>query len=332
MVGYVIIPMMINTVSPYVRKLNISLCSLSLLFLSACQAGSEPSRLRWSEPAFAGIVESRRLGELSGLARSQSHPGIFWAINDGANPEAVKMGSRATEIFAIDAQGKILATLNIAGVDNIDWEDISSYRWRGKNYLAIADTGDNGGVRRDLYIHIIAEPDKLTANMSVSPTRTIRFQWSDGARDVESLFTATANDSFYLVSKKRVPAELFSLPIEARDGSHPKLIGTFEGIEQPDAATMNTKGDYGRYRSQITGADLSPDGRLIALLNYQQVTFFNMPDKHGLALKPIMHLVLPWLPQAEGIAFSSDGQSILIGGEQAPAPLIRFDRTPETSP
>jgi hypothetical protein len=325
MVGYVIIPMMINTVSPYVRKLNISLCSLSLLFLSACQAGSEPSRLRWSEPAFAGIVESRRLGELSGLARSQSHPGIFWAINDGANPEAVKMGSRATEIFAINAQGKIQTTLNIDGVDNIDWEDISSYRWRGKNYLAIADTGDNGGVRSDLYIHIIAEPEKLIENMSVSPVRTIRFQWSDGARDVESLFTAAANDSFYLVSKKRVPAELFSLPIEARDGTHPKLIGTFEGIEQPDATIMNTKGDYGRYRSQITGADLSPDGRLIALLNYQQVTFFNMPDKHSNALRPLMHLVLPWLPQAEGIAFSSDGQSILIGGEQAPAPLIRFD-------
>ena len=35
-------------------------------------------------------------------------------------------------------------------------------------------------------------------------------------------------------------------------------------------------------------------------------------------------LPLPWLPQAEGIAFGLDGKSLLIGSEQRPSPLLRF--------
>lgn len=310
------------------RTLCACLFSLSLPFLSACRAGPETTRLQWSEPVFAGIVDSRKLGELSGLAHSNRHNDVFWAINDGANPDAVASGVRATEIFAIDGQGKILASLHIDGVQNIDWEDITSYSTHGKHYLAIADTGDNGGIRRDLFIHIIEEPAVLGPALNTAPVRSMRFQWADGPRDVESLFANPKTGQFYLISKKRVPAELFALPFDARDDTSPRPVGTFEGIEQPDAATMNNKSDYGRYRAQITGADLSPDGRVIALLNYQQVTFYPMPGKSTTALKPLSKIVLPWLPQAEGIAFSADGKALLIGGEQPPTPLIRYDRLP----
>lgn len=313
-------------VRPPARTLCVCLFSFSLLFLSACRAGSESTRMTWSEPVFAGIVDGRKLGELSGLAHSNRHPGIFWAINDGINSDEKALGARDTEIFAINGQGKIVASLNIDGVRNIDWEDITSYSKNGKHYLAIADTGDNGGVRRDLYIHIIEEPTTLSASGNAKLVRSIRFQWVDGARDLESIFANPKTKQFYLVSKKRVPAELFALPFDAKDNTSPRLISTFEGIEQPDVATMNTKSDYGRYRAQITGADLSPDGRVIALLNYQQVTFFPMPGKSTRVLKPISKLVLPWLPQAEAIAFSADGKALLIGGEQPPTPLIRFDR------
>ena len=88
---------------------------------------------------------------------------------------------------------------------------------------------------------------------------------------------------------------------------------------------MNAKGDYGRYRAQITAADLSPDNRTIAVLNYQQINFFPMPKKPNAALKPITTLTLPWLPQAEGIAYSRDGKHLYVGSEQSPTPVIRYD-------
>lgn len=287
--------------------------------LPACQATSETQPWRWSEPSFAGIPDSQKLAELSGLTRSNSHPGLFWAINDGDN---------RAEIIAIDAGATTKAAVTVEGIRNVDWEDIASYRMDGSNYLAIADTGDNGGLRPELFIHAIEEPSRLDA-ASVKPLRSLRFIWQDGARDSEALFASGEKRMFYLISKKRVPAELYALPFDAADGSSPRLLARLQGIAQPDAETMNSKGDYGRYRAQITGADLSPDGRVFAVLNYQQVYFYALPDGPVTAIQPLSSMTLPWLPQAEGIAFSQDGKSLFIGSEQTPTPIIRFDRLSE---
>jgi len=313
---YAIIPLMKSNVLLTPRSAFLGLFSVGYLFLSACQATSEATVPRWSDPVFAGIPDASKLSELSGLTRSNHAEGVYWAINDGDNP---------AEIIAIDANAQTLGTFSAEGVRNIDWEDITNYTLSGKHYLAIADTGDNGGVRDELYIHIFEEPADAKRSGQINPIKSIRFLWPDGARDAESLFASAKNRSFYLISKKRVPAELFALPFDAADGTKPVLVATLEGIAQPDAETMNKKGDYGRYRAQITAADLSPDNRTIAVLNYQQINFFPMPKKSKMVLKPASTLTLPWLPQAEGITFSRDGKQLYVGSEQSPTPVIRYD-------
>ena len=298
------------------RSLFLGLFSVGYLFLSACQATSDPAVPRWSEPVFAGIPDAGKLSELSGLTHSNRAAGVYWAINDGNNP---------AEIIAVDGNVRTLATFSVQGVRNIDWEDIANYSQNGKHYLAVADIGDNGGVRDELFIHIFEEPSDAKRSGNIIPIKSIRFLWPDGARDAESLFASAKNRSFYLISKKRVPAELFALPFDAADGTKPVLVATLEGIAQPDADTMNKKGDYGRYRAQITAADLSPDNRTIAVLNYQQVIFFPMPKKSKVRLKPLSTLTLPWLPQAEGITYSRNGKQLFVGSEQTPTPVIRYD-------
>ena len=299
------------------RATLLSLATLGFISLSACQATSEPASLRWSEPQFAGITEAK-LSELSGLTRSNIQEGIYWAHNDS---------DKTAEIYAINAQAQTKSVFSLEAIRNIDWEDITNFRFEGKNYLAIADTGDNGGLRKDLFIHIFEEPSKLTANEKIITIRSIRFQWPDGARDTESLVADEKRQQFYLISKKRVPAEVFALPFNAKNGAVPKRISALENIAQPEEKTMNIKGDFGRYRSQITGADISPDGQWLAVLNYQQIVFFSLSAKKvPKHLKPIQTITLPWLPQAEGIAFSADGNSLFIGSEQSPSPVIRYDR------
>jgi hypothetical protein len=316
MAVYAIIPLMKSNALLKPRSLFLGLFSVGYLFLSACQATSEATVPRWSEPVFAGIPDAGKLSELSGLTRSNHAEGVYWAINDGNNP---------AEIIAIDANAQTLGTFSAVGLRNIDWEDIASYTLSGKHYLAIADSGDNGGVRDELYIHIFEEPADAKRSGQIHPIKSIRFLWPDGARDAESLFASAKDRSFYLISKKRVPAELFALPFDAADGTKAVLVATLEGIAQPDAETMNNKGDYGRYRAQITAADLHPDNRTIAVLNYQEINFFTMPKKSNTVLKPASTLTLPWLPQAEGIAFSRDGKQLYVGSEQAPTPVIRYD-------
>jgi hypothetical protein len=82
----------------------------------------------------------------------------------------------------------------------------------------------------------------------------------------------------------------------------------------------------------VSGADLSPNGRVLALLNYHSVHLYvRRPGQSWAdalkAGKPDV-LALPWLPQAEGIAFAADGSSLLIAGEQVPSPLFRFRVVP----
>jgi hypothetical protein len=88
---------------------------------------------------------------------------------------------------------------------------------------------------------------------------------------------------------------------------------------------------YGRYRSQITGADLSPNGRVLAVLNYHSIHLYvrDTGEEWSAAMKqPPGELTFPWLPQAEAIAFSPDGRSLLIGGEQRPSPLLMYRAIP----
>lgn len=272
---------------------------------------------RWGDPEVAGLVTDAALDEISGLAASRTHPGHFWAINDSGNQPLLNL---------MDERGQHLGSVPV-DVANIDWEDLSSFELDGKPYLLIADTGDNGGLRQDLVLHVFEEPADLATPAKLA--WSLRFRWPDGPRDCEAVAVDPQRGEVLLLSKKRVPPELFRLALRpAGEGEAvAELIGTLPGIEQPDAGDLRRSPIYGRYRAQVTGAALSPNGRVLAVLNYRSVHFLVRPrgGDWGPALvgKP-SHLTLPWMPQAEAIAFSLDGQSLVIGSEQLPSPLLRY--------
>lgn len=288
-----------------------SLPALLLLFPALAQSA------RWSEAEVAGVVTQEAIGEISGLAASRAFPGQYWAINDSGND---------ADLHLMDARGRHQGRVPLP-VANVDWEDLASFELDGRHYLLVADTGDNGGVRDELVLHVLEEPATLTA-----PARlawSLRFRWPDGPRDCEAVAVDPMHGDVLLISKKRVPPELFRLPLRPA-GPEPAVaepIGTLAGIEQPDAGDLRRNPVFGRYRAQITGADLSPNGRVLAVLNYRAIHFLVREADGGwdraLARRP-SHLILPWLPQAEAIAFGADGRSLVVGSEQLPSPLLRY--------
>lgn len=290
----------------------------SLLLLIALVVADAPAS-RWSRAEYAGVFTDPTLNEVSGLAVSHVHPGIYWAQNDGDN---------GSKIYAIRADGTLVATFQIAGVDNIDWEDIDSFELDGKHYLLIADTGDNGGIRKALNLIVVEEPAVLKDGQTLRTAWTIPFRWPDGARDCEATAVDAAAGDVLLISKKRVPPELFRVPLRASDGlKTAELLTTLHGISQPSEADLKKNPVYGRYRSQISGADLSPNGRVLAVLNYHSILLYVRASNESwsrAAQSQPGELVLPWLPQAEGIAFSGDGRSLLVAGEKRPTPLFIF--------
>ena len=274
---------------------------------------------RWSRAEYAGVFTDPTLDEVSGLAASHVHAGIYWAQNDGDN---------GSKIIAIRADGTPVATFQIAGVDNTDWEDIDSFELDGKHYLMLADTGDNGGIRKTLNLIVVEEPALLKDGETLHPAWVIPFRWPDGARDCEATAVDAAAGEVLLISKKRVPPELFRVPLRASGGLETaELVTTLRGISQPSEADLKKNPVYGRYRSQISGADLSPNGRVLAVLNYHSIHLYvRAPNEswgHAAQSQP-GQLVFPWLPQAEGIAFSPDGRSLLVASEKRPAPLFMF--------
>ena len=264
------------------------------------------------------LVTDARVDEISGIAASRRHDGVFWVLNDSDRP---------AEIYALDETGTVRATVRLDGVRNVDWEDITSFESDGKSWLMIADTGDNGGLRRDLALHFVEEPTRL-ADATVPVARTLQFRWPDGPRDCEASAVDVQRGEILLVSKKRVPPELFRLPLAPSDDAVQiaERIGVLQGIEQPTTADLERNPVYGRYRSQITGIDISPDGQSLAALNYRRIHLWPAhADGWAQAVAlPARVIEFPWIPQAEAIGFDPVDEAVWISSERLPAPLMRL--------
>ena len=287
---------------------------LAAMLLGAMVAGcSDP-------PPFAqlsGLLLDAQLDEVSGLAASRRHPDTLWMLNDGGN---------AANVYAVSRRGSKLATLRIDGVDNTDWEDLAAFDLDGRHYLLVADTGDNGGLRRTLQLHVIEEPANLV-DATVKPAWSIVFRWPDGARDCEAVAVDAAAGQVLLVSKKRQPPELFALPLHPRDRGLQvaRELGTLAGMPQPDAEELRANARLARIRSQVTAADIAPDRHAMAVLTYRDVLVYPRRSREtwaqALARPPRVH-PLPWLPQAEALGWSADSHALYATGELSPAPLL----------
>lgn len=291
---------------------------LTLLLLGSLLPPALGGEIRPGEARLAGVIRDARLDEISGIVTSRLHPGVLWVHNDSDGP---------AELFAIDEAGNLLATVLLEGAENRDWEDIAAFELGGVSYLMIADTGDNGGLRRSLELAFVREPETLI-DQTLPLAWAQRFRWPDGPRDTEAAGVDPLDGHVYLISKKRVPAELWRLPLGAehvKQVTVAERLGRLSGIIQPRAEDLERNPVFGRYRSQITGMDISRDGRRMAVLNYRTAYVYRRaldePWSAALSHLPV-ELPYPWMAQAEGIAWSANGQSLWIGTERLPAPLI----------
>lgn len=291
------------------------LCAAALalcLGMTACSSPTLPfARL-------AGLVTNGELDEISGLAASPSHDDVLWALNDSGNP---------ARLYAISSRGRLLARYHVEGARNIDWEDMASFRLHGKAYLLVADTGDNGGHRERIALHVFEEPSVLKNNGTLRPAWTIEARWPDGPRDCEAVAVDVTAGQILLISKKRVPPELFTLPLvnPHDDVLEPRRIGRLNGVPAPDAKLQKSDPELAKLYSQVTSADISPDRSTLAVLTYGSVLFYHRAAHEdwaqAVAHPPEAHDV-PLIPQAEALAWSTGGGGLYATGEFRPAPIF----------
>jgi hypothetical protein len=304
------------------RRLCVPLLASTLLL--ACTAQPPPFA------QLSGMLLDARLDEVSGLAASRVHEDVLWMLDDGGNDG---------RLFAVGSRGGLRATFRVAGVAKTDWEDIAAFELDGRRYLLVADTGDNGGLRRSLQLHVIEEPaslDEAAQRAPLRPAWSIVFRWPDGARDCEAVAVDAQRGEILLVSKKRTPPELFALPLRPRDNDVQvaRRLGVLAGVPVPDAEALRANPRMARIRHQVTAADIAPDGRRLAVMTYNEVLLYRRRGEESwdraVARKPVVH-DLPWLPQAEALGWDAAGRGLFATGEFAPAPLLYLNPGPGTS-
>jgi hypothetical protein len=271
----------------------------------------------------AGLVLDPAVAEISGLAVSRRAPDRLWAINDSDNGNL---------LHALSDSGRLLGTYTVEGARNHDWEDLAAFELDGEAWLLIADTGDNGGLRKDIELIAVREPDPAMEPGPVPVAWKLRVRWPDGPRDCEALMVDPLAREILLLAKKRVPAQLFRVPLPVA-GPSPKpevavQIAQITGLPQPTDDDLARAPLGARYMSQITAADLSADGLRMVVLTYREAYLYARASgeawRHALA-RPPQSLGMPPLVQAEAIAFDRDARTIWISTERLPAPLIRLD-------
>jgi hypothetical protein len=203
-----------------------------------------------------GRLEDPAIVEASGIVRSRKHPGIFWVHNDSGNPPS---------LFAVRADGQLVRSYRV-GVPNVDWEDIAD---DDSGHLYLGDIGNNDLRLPARAIYRFDEPDPAEAtDKPLKPTLSTYYRFAQGARfDSEGLFVS--GNKAFLVSKWRDgrEAEIYSVPLDPPapilKPATPEKVATLPGCVEP-----------------ATGAGLSPDGKLLAVVTDKAARVYR-PDEAG---------------------------------------------------
>ncbi|HEX8505542.1 MAG TPA: hypothetical protein VF630_09250, partial [Hymenobacter sp.] len=222
--------------------------------------------------------------ESSGLARTDTLRRL-WNHGDSGTPARLSL---------LELSGTVLRTLDLAPLPNTDWEDLAQDR---AGNLYVGDFGNNANQRRDLAIYRV---NPHSARIAVD---TIAFRFADqrafpprrGQRNFDCEAFYWCDDSLHLFSKDRSLRQLVKhYVVPARPGRHVAVLRDSIRLNRP-----------------ITAADISPDGRTVALLGYGGVFFFNHQPGRRLFDGPKSFRALPTTGQAEGLVFLTDSTFVV---------------------
>lgn len=210
-----------------------------------------------------GGLAGTPLTESSGVAVSRRHPGVLWTHNDS---------NHEPHLYAITERGAVLATFQVVGARAVDWEDLAlgpcpPGPWTGRTCLYVADTGDNAHRRTDAVIYTVPEPDPGSGSSAVrdtEPARGLRLRFADGPQDIEALALDSTADAHLITRGRRGHIVRYVVPRAA--------FGTNSVLLTPvDTLPIRPSLLAGRW---VTGAAISPSGRLAAVRTFTEVYFF----------------------------------------------------------
>jgi hypothetical protein len=272
------------------------------------QASVKPVRPTLAPPDGESLAQIAvpELTELSGLAASRAHPGIFWAHNDSGD---------TPRVFAFDQNGQPWGTFRLAGARAEDWEDmaVGPGPEEGTSYLYLGDIGDNFGRRPTVVVYRIEEPAPGTpGEVAIPGVEAVTLRYPKGeTHDAEALMVDTPTGDLFVVTKS------LSGQAEVYRAASPL---TASAVDLEYVADVRLDGP-------ATGADISADGTHIAIRTYLAAYTWERRAGENVAAalggEP-QRIALEFEPQGEAIAYSADGKALLTASEGPGTTLYRY--------
>lgn len=274
---------------------------------------------RYGAPVVVGTIRSEDITESSGIAASRCQKDVLWTHNDSGDDAF---------IFAINPKGESLGTWKVAGAQNVDWEDIASYKDKtGKCFVYIGEIGDNKAKRPEHLVYRVAEPIVVPANVSSSrkdPLQTtnaesVRFTYPDFDQDAETLLVQPQTGTIYVVSKRvSGPAGVYRLKPDFGGDSTQKA----EKVAELSVPAIPN--------GFLTGGDISPDGKHMIICDYTQAYEFDLPQTAAnfdeIWKQQAVPVELGTRKVGEAVCYSVDGTAIYATSEGRNAPIIEAKR------
>ena len=241
---------------------------------------------------------SKNLEEVSGT-EVVPNSDLIWMINDSGNKP---------KIYGLSKNGTIKKDISVKANNN-DWEDLTSDE---KGNLYIGDFGNNESKRKNLVILKIKNKDLLGSKKI--EVEKIKFYYPNQTKyppkkknlyfDSEAFFYF--KKSLYIFTKSRVKnkfgkTSLYKIP--AKKGNHKAIL----------IAEFNNGKDMNNW---ITSADISKDGKKVALLTPSAVLIFSDYKKDNFFSGKLKKINLDYPSQKEGVTFKNKN-TLLITDEKA---------------
>jgi len=253
------------------------------------------------------IVRLPDLPEASGVAASRRTPGVLWAHNDSGEPAMV----------ALNEQGSVIGRVRVTAAEVDDWEDIAAAPCPQGSCLYIGDIGDNSAKRDHITVYRVPEP--LPQDKSTHPAESFRAAYPDGPHDAEALFVTERSEVLIITKGDPGPVAIYRFSPPLRSGSTTRL-------ERVGTASTAAKVDAG---DRPTAADVSPDGRWVAVRTIDRVVVYRTADLTSGRWREAFRTDVSGLrePRGEGLAFAADGSIYLVGeggGASSPGTFARL--------
>ncbi|MGW9684179.1 hypothetical protein [Flagellimonas sp. 2504JD1-5] len=266
---------------------------LLLLFVQACA-----QKPWYGDLKFEGKIPSN-LSEVSGMV--STNPSSVWIIEDNGNKD---------HIYALNLKGQLIKEFKVKNAKNNDWEDLAKDE-AGNIY--IGNFGNNHNDRKNLSIYKIPNPNNEPGKKIEA--EKIAFHYPEQKKfppkkskllyDCEAFFYQ--NDFLYLITKNRTrpytgKALIYKIP--AVKGSYEaELVGEFVSCTDQKFCS-------------ITSADISPDGKTVALLGSGFIWLYSDFAGEDFSQGKKQFIDVKHRTQQESICFLND-TTLLIADEQS---------------